>query len=189
MMLRSLIIPPLRGRISVSALPSSAPLRLFPISSMRVPLDVRRTFSVGNNLPIESHVGGRGPFAAANSLRKPLSLQRPVQLASIVRLFSLNPRLLRLFDHFCVHRHCSSNSNDPPESLGEYIQVEGTGENVTSQGCLQTFLDVSHRIYQACDLLFMLFSQFFEHFSHILLRFIFLCKPSFFLSAINSDNT
>jgi len=59
-------------------------------------------------------VGGRGPFAAANSLRKPLSLQRPVQLASILR-------------------HCSSNSNDPPESLGEYIQVEGTGENVTSQ--------------------------------------------------------
>jgi len=69
---------------------------------------------VGNSLPIENHVGGRGPFAAANSLRKPLSLQRPVQLASIIRF-------------------CSSNSNDPPESLGEYIQVEGTGENVASQ--------------------------------------------------------
>merc|ERR1719234_2371112 len=81
---------------------------------MRVPLASQRTFSVWNNLPIENNLGGRGPFSAANSLRKPLSLQRPAQLASIFR-------------------HCSSNSNDPPESLGEYIQVEGTGENVTSQ--------------------------------------------------------
>ena len=97
MMLRSLI-PPLRGRISISALPTSAPLRPFPISSMRVPLDVRRPFSVGNSLPIENHVGGRGPFAAANSLRKPLSLQRPVQLASIIRLIlSLDSDLLVTF--------------------------------------------------------------------------------------------
>ena len=32
-------------------------------------------------------------------------------------------------------RRCSSNSNnDPPESLGEYVQVDGTGENIASQG-------------------------------------------------------
>ena len=89
MMLGSLI-PPLRGRIRISALP--APLRLSPISSVRVPLqDVRRQFSNRNNSLIENHLGGRGPFA--NSLRKLPFLQRPLQLTLISRLFSLNPRL------------------------------------------------------------------------------------------------
>ena len=88
MMLRSLI-PPLRGRIISKCAPRTpGPLRPFPLSSMRVPLDIRRPFSVGNNLPIQNHLGGRGPFAAANSLQKPFPLQRPTPLASIFRLLS-----------------------------------------------------------------------------------------------------
>ena len=92
LMLRS-IITPLRGRICISAPPTSGPLRPCLISSMKVPLCSRRQFSVGkNNLPIENAVG-RGPFSAANTLRKPLALRRPVQLASIFRWLSLSPEL------------------------------------------------------------------------------------------------
>ena len=136
-MLRS-IIHPLRGRVGVIVHQTSKALGSSMITPINVSFGSRRSLSIASNLQFD-HLG-RGPLStAAFAHRKAFTLQPPAQSASIIRLtcsdFDFHHRLNSTNISNICFRRCSSNSNnDPPESLGEYVQVDGAGENIASQG-------------------------------------------------------